>query len=67
LSRRWLIALLYCIHITPIDDFTELYIAERVTDYFVVKSKDGKDVKFCWQISAIRKGYDNKRLEKIQP
>jgi hypothetical protein len=55
------------VHLTPIDGFTEFYIAERTPDYFVVKSKDGKDIKFCWQISAIRKGYENKRLEKIQP
>ena len=54
-------------HLTPIDGFTEFYIAERTPEYFVVRSKDGKDVKFCWQISAIRKGYENKRLEKIQP
>ena len=37
----------YLVHLTPIDDFTELYIAERVTNYLVVKSKDGKDIKFC--------------------
>jgi len=57
----------YIVHLTPIDGFTELYMAEKTPKYFVVKSKDGKDVKFCWQISAIRKGYENKRLEEIQP
>lgn len=30
----------------------------------VVKSIDGRDVSFAWQVSAHRKGYANVRLEQ---
>jgi hypothetical protein len=53
------------IHVTPYGN-ASLYVAERGADYFVVKSREGNDVEFAWQVSAFRKGYSNVRLEKSE-
>ena len=42
------------------------YVAERGNNYFVVSSLEGKDVEFSWQVSALRRGYINVRLEKSE-
>ncbi len=34
-----------------------LYVEAQYNDRFVVKSVDGSDVKFAWQVSALRRGY----------
>lgn len=53
------------VHVTPYGP-ASLFVAERGNGYFVVKSLDGKDVEFAWQVSAFRKGYANVRLEKSE-
>lgn len=53
------------IHLTSYGP-TSLYVAERGNNYFVVNSLDGKNVQFAWQVSALRKGYANVRLEKSE-
>lgn len=53
------------VHITPEGPVTDLYVAQKGKDYFVVKSISGKDVKeFNWLVSAYRKGYSHIRMEK---
>ncbi len=47
------------------DECKGMYVSERAPDYFIVKElNEGKgNARFCWKISAIRKGYKGKRLE----
>jgi hypothetical protein len=52
------------VHITP-EGPTPLYVAEKGSNYFVVKSINGSDVPFVWQVSAFRKGYKDVRLERV--
>jgi hypothetical protein len=52
------------VHITP-EGPTPLYVAEKGSNYFVVKSINGPDVPFVWQVSAFRKGYKDVRLERV--
>jgi hypothetical protein len=52
------------VHITP-EGPTQLYVAEKGSNYFVVKSINGSDVPFVWQVSAFRKGYKDVRLERV--
>ena len=51
-------------HVTPYGG-AALYVAERGLSSFVVKSVDGSDVPFAWQISAVRKGFTQVRLQKV--
>ena len=53
------------VHVTPYGR-ANLYVTERGWDFFIVKSMDGSDVPFAWQISAFRKGYAQVRLERAQ-
>jgi cytoskeletal protein CcmA (bactofilin family) len=53
------------IHVTP-NGPASLYISEKGTNYFVVKSLGGNDVEFCWMVSATRKGYTGVRLEEFK-
>jgi hypothetical protein len=53
------------IHVTPYGP-ASLYISEKGTNYFVVKSMQGNDVEFNWIVSAIRKGYTGIRLEEFK-
>jgi hypothetical protein len=53
------------IHITSYGP-ASLYISEKGTNYFVVKSIQGNDVEFYWMVSAIRKGYTDIRLEEFK-
>jgi len=53
------------IHVTPYGP-ASLYISEKGTNYFVVKSIQGNDVEFNWIVSAIRKGYTGIRLEEFK-
>ncbi|MEO0080853.1 MAG: hypothetical protein ABIL25_01000 [candidate division WOR-3 bacterium] len=53
------------VHLTPYGP-TSLYVAERGTDYFVVRSLDSTDVEFAWHVSACRKGYGSVRLEEVR-
>lgn len=55
----------FIVHVTPYGP-AELYVAERGADYFVVKSKDSKDVQFSWYVSAFRKNYGGVRLEECK-
>lgn len=41
-----------------------LWVDQREHDRFVVKS-DRPNVKFCWEIKAKRRGYENTRLQKV--
>jgi hypothetical protein len=52
------------VHITP-EGPTPLHVAEKGSNYFVVKSINGSDVPFVWQVSAFRKGYKDVRLERV--
>jgi hypothetical protein len=49
------------VHVTPKGP-ASLYVSEQGVDYFIVKSLDGTDVPFAWQVSAARKGFTNVRL-----
>jgi len=51
----------YLVHVTAYGDAT-LFVESRQADRFVVKSKGG-DVSFGWEVSALRRGYEQYRLE----
>ena len=53
------------VHVSPYGPST-LYVAERGRDFFVVKALNGADISFAWQMSALRKGYSDVRLEGIR-
>jgi len=53
------------IYVTPLGP-ASLYISEKGTNYFVVKSVQGNDVEFNWMVSATRKGYAGVRLEEYK-
>lgn len=54
----------YLIRLNKYDDL-DLYISDIQNDHFVVKERNGKNGRFFWELSAIRKGYANERLEQF--
>jgi len=56
----------YIIHLTPYGP-SDLYVADRQKDAFVVKAREGKkDCRFSWRLSSIRKNHDDTRLPKVE-
>ncbi|MBI2102055.1 hypothetical protein HYT53_05595 [Candidatus Woesearchaeota archaeon] len=54
----------YNVHLTPEGKTLGIYVAEKAKEYFIVKSYvPNSNVAFTWQISAIRKGYRDVRLD----
>ncbi len=53
----------YTVHLTAYGK-ASLYAEAQYDDRFVVKSADGSDVRFSWQVSALRRGYEQYRLEE---
>lgn len=55
----------YIVHVTPYGNAT-LYVDEIGADYFVVKARENNsNIEFAWRLSAVRKGYQGTRLERM--
>ena len=54
----------FIVHLTPYDWLT-LRVKEIGDSYFIVEEKDGLSGKFAWQLTATRKGYAGRRLDRI--
>lgn len=54
----------FIVHLTPYD-WLNLRVKEIGDTYFVVEEKDGLSGKFSWQLTATRKGYAGRRLDRI--
>ncbi|GEM_PF-4580879 len=52
----------YLVHVTAYGK-TSLYVEAVYDNGFVVKSTDGNNTEFAWQVSALRRGYEQYRLE----
>ena len=52
----------YLVHVTAYGD-ASLYVESRQADRFAVRSKGG-DVSFGWEVSALRRWYEQYRLEE---
>src|SRR3989338_6393621 len=54
----------YNVHLTPEGKTLGIYVDEKAKEYFIVKSYvPSSNIAFTWQISAIRKGYRDVRLD----
>jgi len=54
----------YNVHLTPEGKTLGIYVDEKAKEYFIVKSYvPSSNIAFTWQISAIRKGYKDVRLD----
>ncbi|MBI2102052.1 hypothetical protein HYT53_05580 [Candidatus Woesearchaeota archaeon] len=54
----------YQVYLTPEADTAGIYVAEKAKEYFIVKGRNkNSNIPFAWLISAVRKGYNNTRLD----
>lgn len=51
----------YQVFVSPYGN-AKIWVSEKNEDYFMVKS-DQPNVKFCWELKARRRGYENDRLK----
>jgi hypothetical protein len=54
----------FIVHLTPYD-WLNLRVKEIGDTYFIVEEKEGLSGKFSWQLTATRKGYAGRRLDRI--
>ena len=54
----------FIVHLTPYD-WLDLRVKEIGDTYFIVEEKKGLSGKFSWQLTATRKGYAGRRLDRI--
>ena len=54
----------WAFQLTPMFEFLNMKIAEVGSAYFIVQEKDSLSGHFCWEMSAIRKGFAGRWLEK---
>jgi len=54
----------FIVHLTPYD-WLNLRVKEIGDTYFIVEEKEGLSGKFSWQLTATRKGYAGRRLDRV--